>query len=121
MKFKATYLYRGLWDDKSKHVCFHWSVLINNEEFRHHLGLAHVDKRGNPLPPKHDEVLYCLLGDEGCAKDTFPDFCANFGYDVDSRKALETYLACQENGRKLRKALGKEYDEVKKRIEGIEL
>ncbi len=53
--------------------------------------------------PLIEDVLHALISDASCGSDTFPEFCANLGYDTDSRKALETYLACQENSEKLRK------------------
>ena len=56
-----------------------------------------------PVTPFAGAVLYCLLSDMSCANDTFVEWCDNMGYDTDSRKALQTYLACQENGAKLRK------------------
>ena len=43
--------------------------------------------------------------DSNSSDCTFEDFCWELGYDTDSRKALETYLSCQENGSKLRKAI----------------
>lgn len=52
--------------------------------------------------PSAASVLYCLLLDAQCGSETFEDFCSNCGYDTDSRKALETYLACQETNTKLR-------------------
>ncbi len=56
-----------------------------------------------PVTPFAGAVLYCLLSDMSCANDTFAEWCDNMGYDADSRKALQTYLSCQENGAKLRK------------------
>lgn len=56
-----------------------------------------------PVTPFAGTVLYCLLSDMSCANDTFVEWCDNMGYDTDSRKALQTYLSCQENGAKLRK------------------
>ena len=35
---------------------------------------------------------------------SFEDWCADYGYDTDSRKASETYEACCDTGRKLRAA-----------------
>ena len=55
--------------------------------------------------PKVREILNSLVMDYTCAQDTFEDFCSNMGYDTDSRRALETYLACQESGHKLRKIM----------------
>jgi hypothetical protein len=54
-------------------------------------------------------VLYSLLSDAAAGNETFPDFCANYGYDEDSRKALEIYLKCQAIGADLRRVLGSDY------------
>ena len=54
--------------------------------------------------PTIDEVLYCLISDTSFGQETFADFCGNTGYDEDSRKAMDIYLACQKNGDKLHKA-----------------
>ncbi len=51
--------------------------------------------------PRFRDVVYSLAIDASCARDSFEDFCGNMGYDTDSRKALDTYLACQESGKKL--------------------
>lgn len=58
------------------------------------------------------QVIYSLIMDAQCSSESFEDFCFNCGYDTDSRKALDTYLACQESGRTVRKLLGKEYSDV---------
>lgn len=55
------------------------------------------------VAPTAASVLHSLFLDASAGAETFEDFCSNFGYDTDSRKALDTYLACQENGVKLRK------------------
>lgn len=53
--------------------------------------------------PKLDDVLYCLLSDsEACDLD-FDEWCAEFGYDTDSRKALAVYEACKANGEKCKR------------------
>lgn len=49
-----------------------------------------------PTPPGLADVLSCLMSDACGAEDTFEGWCGDFGYDTDSRKALATYLACQE-------------------------
>ena len=60
---------------------------------------------------KISELIYCILSDY--ADETFDDWCSNFGYDTDSRKALETYLECQNNWVRLRKALGSKFSEIR--------
>lgn len=60
-------------------------------------------KKNKLTPPKIQDVMYCLVSDYFCAVDanSFEDFCANFGYDVDSIKALKTYKALQKNAIKI--------------------
>lgn len=58
-------------------------------------------------PPSVVNVLYSLMQD-GRAIDSrdFADWCADYGYDTDSRKAEETYRACLDIGLKLRGTFG---------------
>lgn len=55
----------------------------------YYMGAAHTS-----APTKHD-ILYSLIMDD-VSDMNFDDFCANFGYDEDSIKALRTYEACQK-------------------------
>lgn len=80
-----------------------WLVNINGQKFDYYTGIGHR-KKGRPQKPELDAVLYALVLDAGASEERFDDWCANFGYDPDSRKALETYLQCQETAAKLRKA-----------------
>lgn len=103
---KFEYNYLGI-DEKG----FNFTVSINGQSFPYFMGIGHKpkspSKRTFPVP-EINGVVYCLLGDMDCASESFEDFCDNLGYDTDSRSALETYLACQEYGNKLRKALSSE-------------
>lgn len=56
-------------------------------------------------PTAHD-VLDCLLSDASAGEQTFEDFASEFGYDEDSRSALETWRACSRMASKLRRFLG---------------
>lgn len=53
--------------------------------------------------PASAGVIWSLLLDSSASNESFDDWCADLGYDTDSRKALDLYLACQQNGIKLRK------------------
>lgn len=59
------------------------------------------------IEPKLDDVMACFLIDAGSAYGTFEDFCGNFGYDSDSRKALEIYLNCQKTRDVMLKMFGR--------------
>lgn len=48
----------------------------------------------NRVAPTLYNVLTCIEKDD-CG--TFEGWCGDFGYGTDSRKALETYLACQKH------------------------
>ena len=52
------------------------------------------DNAPRPVAPTAGSVLYSLLLDASGADENFYDWCDNYGYDTDSRKALATYEAC---------------------------
>ena len=60
-------------------------------------------KTFKPVRPSAASVLHCLLSDATACEQSFRDWCSDYGYDEDSRKAEATYRACQEAGDKLRK------------------
>lgn len=62
-----------------------------------------------PVAPTALEVMYSLLLDASSADYSFENFCGEFGYDEDSRKAEQIWRGCQEQARKLRELLGAEY------------
>lgn len=63
-------------------------------------------------PPAVDEVLCCLAQDVGYEGESFEDFCSNFGYDPDSRKASRIFEACNRQTQKLRNFLGDTFEEL---------
>jgi len=62
-------------------------------------------KTGHITPPAVKDVLFSLTQDADAINYTFENWCSNYGYDSDSRKAEGTYKACIENFQKIR-ALG---------------
>lgn len=58
-----------------------------------------------PVAPSTANVLHSLILDCDATSQSFADWCADSGYDTDSRKALATYEACQENADKLRSVI----------------
>ena len=61
-----------------------------------------IEKCSIVKPLKIDDVLNCLVLDYLVSRDDFDDFCANFGYNEDSIKALEIYNNCRKNAKKLK-------------------
>ena len=67
-------------------------------------GFKNMLHNSEATPPKLEDVLYALTRDADALDMGFEDWAENFGYDVDSRKALQIYLDCQENANKLIRA-----------------
>jgi hypothetical protein len=75
-----------------------------------------LEKQTKPTPPDLANVLHCLLMDSSAADETFQDWCSDCGYDPDSRKALDTYLTCQDMAHNLRK-IGADFDALRTILE----
>lgn len=46
-------------------------------------------------------AFYCALSDGLSAKDSFENFCSEFGYNEDSRNAERIYKACEKTLKKI--------------------
>lgn len=53
------------------------------------------------IPPTQYGVLACISSDADCP-ETFEEFCADYGYDTDSRRAEATFRRCSQFARRLR-------------------
>lgn len=60
---------------------------------------ADADKGEKTVSPY--DVLACISGDAFCP-ETFKDFCAEYGYEEDSIKALQTFRRCSRFTSRLR-------------------
>jgi hypothetical protein len=65
-------------------------------------GLAHEQE------PTAADVLSCLASDSSGIENarSFEDWCNEYGYDIDSRKAEKTYQVCRKQREKLESFLG---------------
>lgn len=109
-------------------VCDEWRVTFNRgnkkESFEYFTGIGHrvskvtmpdiirksprsvaaerwIKENVKPHTPQAAGVLYSLLTDTSATEQSFANWCADFGYDTDSRKAFSVYEACQQNADKL--------------------
>ena len=57
------------------------------------------------------EAFDCFLSDCDCGAMDFRDFCGEFGYDEDSRKAFKTWRACVRSVANF-KRIGGDLDEI---------
>lgn len=58
------------------------------------------DRKAGDNPTAYDILAY-LSSDSTCP-ETFADFCAEYGYKEDSRKAFATFKCCATFGKRLR-------------------
>lgn len=82
----------------------HWRVVLKRPGGKrmsvyYSMGIGHHGKA-----PEAADVLDCLASDG--TTETFEDWCADFGYDSDSRKAHRTYTLCKRQDARLWKFLG---------------
>lgn len=71
--------------------------------------------------PTLEDVMPCLLMDYYSYQNNtdFEDFCNEFGYDSDSRKAESTYKAVCKNGKKLENLFGFDIDKISEKYQDM--
>lgn len=81
-----------------------WTLTIRNgrrvDRFEYWTGPAITE---DPTPA---EIMECLISDAFAGAQTFEEFCADFGYDTDSRSAEATWNACIKTTAALRRLFG---------------
>ncbi len=112
MEIKTTFLRRPIEINQNswKANSFHWWITLTqgdeSHSFEFFMGPAHVRKNKSPKRPKLLDVLECLQNDARSGQELFEDFCCDLGLNEDSRDALNTYLACQQTFKHLRRLFG---------------
>ncbi len=84
-------------------------------EFEYFTGTGHrkphvlksLDLPARPVTPPVAGLIHSLVMDDTQGQD-FSEWCSNYGYDDDSRKAMATYEQCQRQTRKARELFGRE-------------
>lgn len=85
----------------------HWKCILKMGRKRltvpFSMGIGH-----NGKAPKVEDVLDCMASDSSGIDNTtsFEDWCADYGYDTDSRKAERTFRVCERQAQKLRAFIG---------------
>jgi hypothetical protein len=64
--------------------------------------------------PEAADVLDCLASDAAGIENaqSFEDWCGEYGYDTDSRKAFRTFNVCKREAERLRKFLDTGYERL---------
>ena len=86
-----------------------WVVTFGTQSFPYYTGTGLREKpksfsrnvKPEAVTPPAASVLYCLLSDASAVDMNHHDWCDTFGYDRDSRKALQLYTACLEQSERL--------------------
>lgn len=94
----------------------HWNVTLVRGN--HRLKTQFTQGSAHTEPPTIEEMLDCLVSDALSVDENperppnyafkarpFEDWCGDFGYDPDSRKAEKVYSACVDVAKKLRSLL----------------
>ncbi len=95
---------------------FSWRVVLQYQGRKlatdYFTGKAHVHTYGFRLPktPKPWDVLYSLCSDATLGNTSFKEFCSEFGYDEDSRKAERIHKQCAKMTVKLKEFLGDKFE-----------
>ena len=80
------------WDEKELHDTYNITITRNNNTMNFIFTESLYKTQRHEKPTNYD-ILATL---EKYDPYTFEDFCLNFGYNEDSRKALEIYLSVQK-------------------------
>lgn len=83
----------------------HWRVTLRRPRSKMTVYFS-MGRGHNGKEPTVGAVLDCLASDSSNIGDSFEDWCADYGYDTDSRKALRTFNMCRRQAERLRKFLG---------------
>lgn len=91
-------------------VLNHWNANWNTDGKRIQAAVAAKLAKSQKVAPTLDDVAASLLLDGSAHFDSqsFEDWCANYGYDTDSRSAEDFFRTCDNIGRALSRALGRE-------------
>lgn len=96
------------WDDKWVQQASHYACILRyahkKATFYMIMGCAHTNE------PTAADVISCVASNAQALDLTFPEWCREFGYDSDSRKAERIYKRCRQTGAKMRKLLGADFD-----------
>mgnify|MGYP001022597990 CR=1 FL=1 len=93
------------WSDKQQNYNNH-TITVTNTETEQKISFEFWGSIMEPEVKTEDELLhafYCFISDAVSGNYSFNEFCGEFGYDEDSRKAEKTWKACKKSLEKLNK------------------
>lgn len=88
------------------HRKFFKSVFFDTRVYSQQEKRRYIEENSQPVEPVAAALIHSLFLDGEACNYSFEEWAGNYGYDEDSRKALETYLQCQKVGGQLRRIIG---------------
>lgn len=92
----------------------HWRVTLRRPGNRKMTVYFSMGSGHNGKEPDAADVLDCLASDASGVENSqsFEDWCSEYGYNTDSRKAHRTYTICKREAERLRKFLDAGYERL---------
>ncbi len=84
----------------------HHKITVKNTETGKQTSFDFWASIANPEVRSREDLIgafECFVGDAVAGMNDFNDFCSEFGYDEDSRRAEKIYKACQKATEKLQR------------------
>jgi hypothetical protein len=94
-------------DPEWERTASHWICRLRFQSRQ--LAIPFSQGSAHKEPPTMRDLLDCLASDASGienANDDFEEWCGEYGYDTDSRKAERTFKACVRQAKGLRRLLG---------------
>jgi hypothetical protein len=93
-------------DDTQPRQVFNCALSRNGKKYTFNFGQS---RHAGCTPPTMYDILSCLTKHD---PESFEDFCACYGYDNDSIKALKVYKACVKEFNAVEKLMGDILEEL---------
>lgn len=124
--FRVTATYTGLkrapWSFDGQHQHENWNhhrVTVYNSTTKKRVSFDFWASEACPeLRGKYDvlNAFYCFVSDAISGDMGFDEFCREFGYDEDSRRAEKIHKACQESMKKFKSICSDDIYELSNRL-----
>jgi hypothetical protein len=91
---KATYVKHDRYfaDDKESRDIYRITLKRNGDKYTFRFGQSIVNSNGDTPPTPYDVLASITKNDP----ESFENFCSEYGYDTDSRKALKAFHAVEK-------------------------
>lgn len=96
-------------DPEWARMASHWRCrLVKSRDRRRQLTVYFSQGPAHASNPKVDDVLDCLAMDAAAIENasSFEDWCSEYGYDTDSRRAERIYNVCRREAKRLKQFIG---------------